>query len=256
MVARNNPHHFAALRIHTNRGTKRIHHINGLGLGKLPRPRRKGIRLAYKRAHRAQVNDITLQVAVERLTQIGSDFAVFAAARLAHLCDPSHLCREPYTTCARNAAGHVSFNQQTEVQIVRGTLWLAEAREIHAIGHSLVLQIALAALVTNRAIKRMVDQQELHHTLTGLFDHRRICLHNRRLPLGARAQITHLHSARGRRLWRAADNFHKTHTAVSCNAEALVIAKAWHFNASFFTGLNQRHRAVNFYLFFINDDLA
>ena len=48
------------------------------------------------------------------------------------------------------------------------------ARRIDAEGHGLVLQVAFAALVADRAIERMVDQQEFHHAFAGLLDHRRV----------------------------------------------------------------------------------
>jgi hypothetical protein len=37
-----------------------------------------------------------------------------------------------------------------------------------AIGDGLVLEVAFAALVADRAIERMVDQQEFHHALARL----------------------------------------------------------------------------------------
>jgi hypothetical protein len=39
-----------------------------------------------------------------------------------------------------------------------------------AIGHGLVLQVAFAALVADRAIERVIDEQELHHALARLLD--------------------------------------------------------------------------------------
>ncbi len=44
-------------------------------------------------------------------------------------------------------------------------LFSSIAAAVEAIGHRLVLQIAFAALVADRAVERMVDQQELHHAL-------------------------------------------------------------------------------------------
>ncbi len=51
-------------------------------------------------------------------------------------------------------------------------LVLVIAAAVEAIAHRLILQIALAALVADRAIERMVDQQELHHALARLMHHR------------------------------------------------------------------------------------
>jgi hypothetical protein len=47
-------------------------------------------------------------------------------------------------------------------------LLLTEARLRPADLHGLVLQRTLAALVAHRAVQRVVDEQQLHHTLLGL----------------------------------------------------------------------------------------
>ena len=60
---------------------------------------------------------------------------------------------------------------------------------VDAIGHRLVLQIALAALIADRAIERMVDQQELHHAFARAFlTIGRVGQHFRRLAVRARTQ--------------------------------------------------------------------
>ena len=52
----------------------------------------------------------------------------------------------------------MGFNQRAEIKILRRPFGLAEAGEIHAIGHGLILQITFTALITNRTIQRVVDQ--------------------------------------------------------------------------------------------------
>ena len=47
-------------------------------------------------------------------------------------------------------------------------LCLGEPGLAAAVGHRLVLQRALAALVADRAVERVVDQQELHDALLRL----------------------------------------------------------------------------------------
>ena len=90
-----------------------------------------------------------------------------------------------------------------------GALRLDEPRLAPAVGHRLVLQRALAALVADRAVQRVVDEQQLHHAVLrlvgdrggelGLDDHAR---HDRdgagRLRLGhpaAVAGVRDLHQA-------------------------------------------------------------
>jgi len=117
------------------------------------------------------------------------------------------------------------------------------------------LQIALAALVANRAIQRVVDQQKLHHALTGLLDHGRVRLDHRRLPFRAGAQVAHLHRAGCGRLWRAAHNLDQTHAAIARDGQALVITKARHLDARLFASLDQGHGRVDLDLLAINDNL-
>ena len=62
------------------------------------------------------------------------------------------------------------------------------------VGHRLVLQRALAALVADRAVERVVDQQQLHHALLRLVGHRRGVLGLDDHAVGDR------HGARGQRL--------------------------------------------------------
>jgi len=42
-------------------------------------------------------------------------------------------------------------------------LFFGEAARVDAIAHRLILQVALAALIADRAVQGMVDQQEFHH---------------------------------------------------------------------------------------------
>ena len=190
------------------------------------------------------------------MAQVGRDLGVFAATCLAHLRDTGDFGRETDTTCAGNAARHVGFDQWTQIQIGIGALRFAVATEINAIGHSLILQVAFATLVTDRAIQWVVDQQEFHDAFTRLFHHGRVRADLRRLAFGARTQITHLHGTGGSRLGRAAYNLNKAHPAVTGNRQTFVIAKTRDFDTGHFTGLNQRHRAINFDFIAVDDYLA
>src|SRR6185312_13517472 len=69
---------------------------------------------------------------------------------------------------AMDAARHAGRDQRPEILLLDRALVLLEAAAVEAIGHGLVLQVAFAALVADRAIEWMVDQQELHHPLARL----------------------------------------------------------------------------------------
>ena len=135
-------------------------------------------------------------------------------------------------------------------------LVLGEARRVGAVGHRLILQIALAALVADRAVERMVDQQELHHALARLARHRRIGEHDRRLAVRAGPQVLDRHRAGRRRLGRPALHFDEAHPAIAGDRQPLVEAEARNFGAGRLASLEQRVFGGNVDFLAVDDDLA
>ena len=150
----------------------------------------------------------------------------------------------------------MGLDQGSQVQILCRPFGLTESAEIHAIGHGLILQIALSALITDWTIQRVVDEQKFHHPFAGFFHHRRIGFDNWQLPFWAGAQIADLHRARGGRLRRTTHNFHQTHPAIASDGQTLMITKPRHLNPDLLTGLDQRHRAVYFDFLIVDDDFT
>ena len=75
---------------------------------------------------------------------------------------------EAHAALAQNAALAVQQDLRGQLQgLAVGTLCIDEARALAAFAHCLVLQGAFATLIADRAIKRMVDQQEFHHAFLG-----------------------------------------------------------------------------------------
>jgi hypothetical protein len=186
-----------------------------------------------------------LQVRGQRLVQIAGDLAVFAPPRLAHLADARDLGGKAHAAGAGNAACHVGFDQRTKVQLLGGALWLSIPAEVHAVSHCLILQIAFAALVADRAIQRMVDKQELHHPFAGLLDHRRVGADFRRRAIRTGAQILDLHRAGCGRLGRAAHDLDQAHPAIAGDRQPLVIAEARNLDPGQFAGLDQGQVGVD-----------
>ena len=173
MVAGQDPHHLAALDVDADVGAQRVHHVDRLGLAELPGPGGEGVGLGGQRPDRAEVDHVALQLGGQHPPEIGGDLAVLAAPGLAHLGHARDLGEEAHAAGAGDAAGHAGGDQRPEVGVDRRPLRLAVAAEVDPVGHRLVLQVALAALVADRAVERVVDQQELHHPLARLLDHRR-----------------------------------------------------------------------------------
>ena len=137
--------------------------------------------------------------------EIGGDLHVLAAPDRAELGDARDLGHEADAARAMDAARHDGLDQRADILVLDRALVLAEARAVDAIGHRLVLQVALAALVADRAVERMIDQQELHHAFARLLDDGAIGADGRAACRSRPGRkIAHRHGAGGRRLGRAA----------------------------------------------------
>ena len=82
---------------------------------------------------------------------------------------PAICCGEPGAAGAQHAALAVQQHLGGDVdRLGERALDVLEPGLAAAVGHRLVLQRALAALVADRAVQRVVDQQQLHHALLRL----------------------------------------------------------------------------------------
>src|SRR4051812_46137811 len=166
------------------------------------------------------------------MLDVGGDFHAFAATGGAQLLDAGDLGREADAARALDAAVHRGLDQRPELLVGHGPLVLVIAAAIEAVAHRLVLQVALAALVADRAIERMVDQQELHHAVAGL-------LHGRGVGDDL-LLVGHRHGAARLRLGRAGLHLDKAHAAVAGDRQALVGAEARDLDAGHLAGLQDR----------------
>jgi hypothetical protein len=106
----------------------------------------------------------------------GGDLAAVAAIDDVDLRVGLDLAHEPYAARAQDAAIAVQHQRRAEVDVGPHALAVEHApRELHpalvraeAVGE--ILERALAALVADRAVERVVDQQELEHAGARLDD--------------------------------------------------------------------------------------
>ncbi len=91
------------------------------------------------------------------------------------------------------------------------------------IGDRLVLQVALAALIADRAIERVVDQQEFHHAFARGLDHRAVGADVLIIGGGQRARCL--------RLGRPRLHLDQAHAAIARDAEALMVTETRYFLA-------------------------
>ena len=121
-----------------------------------------------------------------------------------------------------DAARHVGRNERPEVLVHHDALVLVVARAARAVPDREILKLAFAALVADRAVERMVDEQKLHYAFL-----RVDC------ELRVRPDL-HAFGGRGRagrqRFGRLLD-VHQAHAAVGRDRQLLVIAEMRHVNA-------------------------
>src|SRR5262249_8679979 len=157
------------------------------------------------------------------------------------------LGREAHAAGAMDAPVHDGLDQHPYVFVLDRALVLVEAAGIDAIGHGLVLQVAFPALVADRAIQRVIDQQELHHPFARLAHHRRLGADRRRLAVWSRPAVAHAPRAGSDRLGRALE-LDQAHAAIAGDREPFMEAEARDFRARGLAGLEQRvlRRNVDF----------
>src|SRR5215831_3220031 len=193
-----------------------VHRVDRRGLLEFPRASDEGIGLRCQRSDRTKIDDVGGQLRVERQLDISRDLHILATTGGPKLLNAGDLGHETNAARAMNAAGHMGFDQWTEILVANGPLVLLEPATVETVSHRLVLQIALAALVTNRAVERVIDQQELHNPFLRL--ERLWRVRENYHPVGRR------HRAGGDRLWRFFD-FDQTHAAIAGDRKALVVAE-------------------------------
>src|SRR5690606_3200070 len=163
--ARHDAHDLGRARVDPDVAADRIEDVDRFGLAQLPGAGAVFVGLGVERADRAQVDDVALQFGFQGALDPGADLLVLAAVHHAELLDPGDLVEEADAARAVDAAGHVGRDQRPEVLVEHAALVLFEARVIRPVEQGQVLQVALAALIADRAVERMVDQEELEHAL-------------------------------------------------------------------------------------------
>ncbi len=253
--ARQDAHHLAPAGIDADGGAERVHDVDRFGLVELPRPRRERIRLRGERADRAKIDHVALQLRGHRFFQIGGDLHVLAAADRAKLGHAGHFGGEADAARALDAAVHRGLDQRAEILVLDRALVLAVAALVDAVGHGLVLQIALAALVADRAVERVIDEQKLHHPFARLAHHGRACGDDLRRIVLVRRQILHAHGAGGLRLGNA-DDLDQAHAAIAGDRQPFLEAETWNFRPGDFAGLEQRVLRRNVDLSAVDDEFG
>ncbi len=171
---------------------------------------------------------------------------MFAAAYHAQLHHAGHFLAKAHAAGALDAARHFLHGHQ-RAGILRNddALFFFIARLALAVAHGQVLQLAFAALIADRAVQRVVNQQEFHHRL--------LCLY------GLVRSGAHNHACRDRRsaCWqrlRRLFHFDQAHTAVRSDRQFLVIAEVRNVGSQFVGGVHHHATSRDFDFFAVYFD--
>ena len=164
----------------------------------------------------------------------------------AQLHHTGHFLAKAHAAGAMDAAAHLFHaDQRANVLVEHNAFLFFVTGGAAAVSHRQILQLAFTALVANRAVQRMVDEQKLHHRLLRLD-----CF----VRLGAN------HHALGHRGGTSGHgfgglfHFHQTHAAIGSDAELLVITKMRDESTGFFSGMHHRAAFSHFHFFAIEFD--
>src|SRR6202012_1058484 len=118
--------------------------------------------------NRANINHIPRKIVINRLLYIGRYFGMIATVQYTMVAVIGDLVGSKNTTVAQDAARHVQLYFVANVYLFKSTAVKLVAGFGSAVVKAKVLQVALASLVANRAIQRVVYQKHLHHAFTRL----------------------------------------------------------------------------------------
>ncbi|GAA5615746.1 hypothetical protein Spla01_06963 [Streptomyces platensis] len=173
VVGRQPPHDLAAPVVRTGRAAARAVLAHRRRGDQVERAGAEAVRGGGERPDRADLDGVAGEVRLEGVALSGADLLEGAA-----LDEFDHRVAGDLVAEAGAArAEHTALTVQQHLcgdrhRLLERPLPALEARLRVADLHRLVLERALTALVADRAVQRVVDQQQLHHPALGLLGHR------------------------------------------------------------------------------------
>ena len=127
---------------------------------------------ARQRTDGADVDRVERVVVLELLARVAGERAVASAVGEAEDVVLRDILGEAHAAGAEDAALVVQRHPRPELRALRlHVLLLDEPRVAAAVARRLLLELAFARLVADRAVERVVDEEELHHALAAFLDH-------------------------------------------------------------------------------------
>ena len=246
VLERHDPHHLVVLHLDHQVGPGGIVWADALAARKLPRPGAVAERLAGQRAHRADVDHVAGKLRIHRSPDKGFDLGMLAAVGHAEFHHTGDLLAKTDTARAVDAARHLFHrDERTYVLVEHHALFFLVARAGTTVTHRQILQLALTALVADRAIQRVVDEQELHHRLLRLDGLVGLGAHDHALRHGCGA---------GGHGLGGLFHIHQAHAAVGGDGQLLVVAEVRNVGAGFFGRMHDHAAFGHFDLLAVDFD--
>ncbi len=154
---------------------------------------------------------------IDTLFHEGTNLHVFAAIGRSELLHTLDFFTETHAACAMYTARHIGRHERANILVLDDALAIVVPRDVPTVTHRKILQLTLPALVTYRAVQRVIDQQEFHRCFLRSDRTRR-----------ASEDLHALDDGRGtrRHRFRRLLDFDQAHAAVRRDAQFFVIAKA------------------------------
>ena len=145
---------------------------DGLNLLQVPDPRLKAEVFTGQRAHWADIDHIARVQVIEPLAWKQVNVAMIATGKDAQLAGLGDLVEEPSAAGTEDATLLIENHLRPEIHDLAlfDFGFKREPAAVDAVVHVVVLQLALTGLVADRAVDRVIDQQELQHRGLGGLD--------------------------------------------------------------------------------------
>ena len=218
-------HQLVAAGLDDHAAADRARGARALDLVEIPRPRLEPVRHGRQRTDRADLHRVAREVGREGLVGERQHLRLVAAVGEADQRVTGHLFGEAGAAVAEDAALAVEVDERADRdRLLEVALLLDVPALARAVRVRLVLQRALAALVTHRAVERVVGEEELEHALLGPLDAGRGGAHD--LALGDRRHAADDHHRAARTL-----DFDEALAAHADRPHARVVAEPRHVGA-------------------------
>ena len=240
VLERNDAHDFVVLHLNDEVGSRRIVGRHRLATRKFPGACTVAEGLARQRAHRAHVDHVARELGIDRIALDRGNLGVLAPIDHTQLHDAADLLAEAHTARAMDATRHLFGGDQWADVLGRDhALFFTIAGRRCTVTHREILQLALTALVADRAVQRVVDEQKLHH---------RLLRFDGLVGLGAHDHALRHRCGTGRHgLGRLLD-VNKAHAAAGSNRQLLVVTEMGNVDVGFFRRMDHHAAFANLHL--------